>query len=276
MNDDEHSQYIEIYDDTTQNPIARTKNHVAAAMPAGNTTPAINVKSNSKVSVKSITVKDADGADITAQAFGYDQYYTDFIESCKTSLFGFVELQNITGSITVDVTYGEPVTDKTMGYSPSYPYYSVTVVTKGDVGPYNKAYQYDYQYQDLNFGCFSTFNTETNTMDTTSSQNPIFNQSGHYPMRDGGQITRYDYSRDYAYFDYSVYSYISDIKLYYNDTGEEVKDLSSLTGRKIAYQSAYSQYYGIADQEGDGRSVTYVVTYKKFDSTAVYEKIDSI
>ena len=238
MNDDEHSQYIEIYDDTTQNPIARTKNHVAAAMPAGNTTPAINVKSNSKVSVKSITVKDADGADITTQAFGYDQYYTDFIESCKTSLFGFVELQNITGSITVDVTYGEPVTDKTMGYSPSYPYYSVTVVTKGDVGPYNKAYQYDYQYQDLNFGCFSIFNTETNTMDTTSSQNPIFNQSGHYPMRDGGQITRYDYSRDYAYFDYSVYSYISDIKLYYNDTGEEVKDLSSLTGRKIAYQSA--------------------------------------
>ena len=99
VNDDEHSQYIEIYNDTTQNPIARTKNHVAAALPVGNTTPAINVKSNSKVSVKSITVKDANGTNITVQAFGYEQYYTDFIESCKTSLFGFVELQNITGNI---------------------------------------------------------------------------------------------------------------------------------------------------------------------------------
>ena len=268
-------QYIEIYDDTTKNPVARVLNQAAATLPAENTTPAINVKSNSKVSVKSITVKDANGTNITAQAFGYEQYYTDFIESCKTSLFGFVELQNITGNITVDVTYGEPVADKTMGYSSSCPYYSVTVVTKGDVGPYNKSYRDDYQYQDLNFGWYSTFDTETNTMDETRSDNPIFNNSGHYPMRDGGQITRYDYSRDQAYFDYSVYSYISDIKLYYNDTGEEVKDLSSLTGRKIAYKSAHNQYYGIAGQEGDGRSVTYVVTYKKFESTTVYAKIDA-
>ncbi|MEE3475508.1 MAG: hypothetical protein VZQ79_09215 [Ruminococcus sp.] len=192
VNDDEHSQYIEIYNDTTKNPIARTKNHVSAAMPVGNTTPTLNLKSNSMDSEKSVAVKDADGNDITAQAFGYDQYYTDFIESCKTSLFGFVELQNITGNITVDVTYGEPVADNSMGYASSdKPYYSMTVVTKGDVGPYNKAYRNDYQYQDISLGYYSTYNVDTNTMDTTRSASPIFNQNGHYPMRDGGQITRY-------------------------------------------------------------------------------------
>ena len=173
-------QFIEIYDDTTQNPIARTKNHVAAAMPAGNTTPAINVKSNSKVSVKSITVKDADGTDITAQAFGCDQYYTDFIESCKTSLFGFVELQNITGNITVDVTYDEPIADKAMGqYNSNLPYYSTTVITKGDVGPYGKAYRSDYEYQDINFGSsYTTFNAG-DTAPSGSGSGRVYNPSGH-------------------------------------------------------------------------------------------------
>ena len=270
VNDDEHSQYIEIYNDTTQNPIARTKNHVAAAMPVGNTTPAINVKSNSKVSVKSITVKDANGTNITVQAFGYEQYYTDFIESCKTSLFGFVELQNITGNITVDVTYGEPVADKSMGSEGSNLYYSMTVVTKGDVGPYNKAYRNDYQYQDISLGYYSTYNVDTSTMDTTRSANSIFNQNGHYPMRDGGQITRYDYGNGKAVFDCSVYSYIYDIKMYYNDTGAEVEDISSLAGRKMAYNSAGKTYNG-----NSGRSITYVVTYKKFESTTVYAKIDA-
>lgn len=270
VNDYEHSQYIEIYNDTTENPIARTKNQVAAAMPVGNTTPALNLKSNSKVSVKSVVVKDENGNDITAQAFGYEQYYTDFIESCKTSLFGFVELQNITGNITVDVIYGEPVADKSMGSGGSKLYYSMTVVTKGDVGPYNKAYRNDYQYQDISLGYYSTYNVDTSTMDTTRSANSIFNQNGHYPMRDGGQITRYDYGNGNAVFDCSVYSYIYDIKMYYNDTGAEVEDISSLAGRKMAYNSAGKTYNG-----NSGRSITYVVTYKKFESTTVYAKIDA-
>ena len=270
VDNDECRQYIEIYDDTTKNPVARVLNHAVAALPAENTTPAINVKSNSKVSVKRITVKDANGTNITAQAFGDEQYYTDFIESCKTSLFGFVELQNITGNITVDVIYGEPVADNSMGSGGSNPYYSMTVVTKGDVGPYNKAYRNDYQYQDISLGYYSTYNVDTSTMDTTRSANSIFNQNGHYPMRDGGQITRYDYGNGNAVFDCSVYSYIYDIKMYYNDTGAEVEDISSLAGRKMAYNSADKTYNG-----NSGRSITYVVTYKKFESTTVYAKIDA-
>ena len=271
VNDEEHSQYIEIYNDTTKNPIARVKNHVSAVMPAENTTPTLNLKSNSKVSIKRVTVKDENGTDITAQAFGYDQYYTDFIESCKTSLFGYLELQNITGNITVDVTYDNPVADKSMGVTGSNPYYSITVVTKGEVGPYNKAYKNDYQYQDLNFGCYSTYDVDNATMDTTRSANPIFKASGHYPMCDGGQITRYDYGNSSITFDYSVYSYISDIKMYYNDTGEEVKDLSSLAGLNYAFSSGGNTYNG-----SEGRSITYVVTYKKLDSTTVYAKISSL
>ncbi len=271
VNDDEHSQYIEIYNDTTQNPIARVKNHVSAAMPAGNTTPTLNLKSNSKVSVKSITVKDADGTDITAQAFGYDQYYTDFIESCKTSLFGYLELQNITGNITVDVTYDEPIADQAMGQCNSnLPYYSVTVITKGDVGPYGKAYRSDYEYQDVNFGSgYSTFNVG-DEKPSGSASGRVYNPSGHYTMRDGSQITRYDYSSNTSYFDLSYYSYISDIKMYYNDTGEEVKTLN-LAGEAYT-TSRYNSYSG----GSEARSVTYVVTYKAFDNTTVYANIQTL
>lgn len=189
---------------------------------ASDTTPTLNLKSNSKVSVKSVVVKDENGNDITSQAFGYDQYYTDFIESCKTSLFGYLELQNITGNITVDVTYGEPIADKNMGWRDSnVPYYSITVVTKGDVGPYGKAYQNDYEYQNISLGLYSTFNVD-DEKPSGSASGEVYSTSGHYTMRDGGQITRYDYGTNTASFDLSYYSYISDIKMYYNDTGEEV------------------------------------------------------
>lgn len=270
-NDDAHSQYIEIYDDTTKNPIARTKNHVAAAMPVGNTTPTLNLKSNSKVSVKSVVVKDENGNDITSQAFGYDQYNTDFIESCKTSLFGYLELQNIKGNITVDVTYGEPIADKSMGnYNSNLPYFSVTVITKGDVGPYGKAYQNDYEYQDVYFGSGSaTFNV-SDEKPSGSGSGRVYNPSGHYTMRDGSQITRYDYYSNTAYFDYSYYSYISDIKMYYNDTGEEVKTLN-LAGEAYT-TSRYNSYSG----GSAARSITYVVTYKAFDSTTIYANLKTL
>ena len=269
VDNDASRQYIEIYDDTTEPAIARALNGVSADMPEGNTTPTLNLKSNAKVSVKRVIVTDADGNNVTADAFGATQYYTDFIESCKTSLFGYLELQNITGNITVDVTYDEPIKDKNMGWMNSnVPYYSITVVTKGDVGPYGKAYQNDYEYQNISLGLYSTFNVG-DTAPSGSASGGVYNTSGHYTMRDGGQITRYDYSTNTASFDLSYYSYISDIKMYYNDTGEEVKTLN-LAGEDYTI-SRSNQYNGRA-----GRSITYVVTYKAFDNTTVYANIQTL
>lgn len=271
VDNDASRQNIEIYDDTTEPAIARALNGVSADMPEGNTTPTLNLKSNAKVSVKSVIVTDADGNDVTADAFGATQYYTDFIESCKTSLFGYLELQNITGNITVDVTYDEPIADKSMGnYNSNLPYYSTTVITKGDVGPYGKAFQNDYEYQDVSFGsCYTTFNVG-DAAPSGSGSNRVYNPSGHYTMRDGGQITRYSYGSLTSYFDYSYYSYISDIKMYYNDTGEEVKTLN-LAGEAYT-TSRYNSYSG----DSAARSVTYVVTYKAFDSTTIYANIQTL
>lgn len=268
VDNDASRQYIEIYDDTTEPAIARALNGVSADMPEGNTTPTLNLKSNAKVSVKSVIVTDADGNNVTADAFGATQYYTDFIESCKTSLFGYLELQNITGNTTVDVTYGEPITDGNMGMMNSnVPYYSITVVTKGDVGPYGKAYQNDYEYQDVSFSSGSaTFNVG-DEKPSGSGSGRVYNPSGHYTMRDGSQITRYDYISNTAYFDYSYYSYISDIKMYYNDTGEEVKTLN-LAGEAYT-TSRYNSYSGT-------RSITYVVTYKAFDGTTIYANLKTL
>ena len=277
VDNDASRQYIEIYDDTTEPAIARALNGVSADMPEGNTTPTLNLKSNAKVSVKSVIVTDADGNNVTADAFGATQYYTDFIESCKTSLFGYLELQNITGNITVDVTYGEPIADKNMGWMNSnVPYYSITVVTKGDVGPYGKAYQNDYEYQNISLGLYSTFNIG-DTAPSGSASGGVYSTSGHYTMRDGGQITRYDYSTNTANFDLSYYSYISDIKMYYNDTGEEVKD----TGEEVKQLDLAGEAYTISrsnqyNSGSAGRSITYVVTYKAFDNTTIYANIQTL
>ncbi len=272
VNDDEHSQYIEIYNDTTQNPIARTKNQVAAAMPVGNTTPALNLKSNSKVSVKSVVVKDENGNNITEQAFGYEQYYTDFIESCKTSLFGFVELQNITGNITVDVTYDSPVTIAGV-YNSNLPYFSYTIVTKGDVGPFGKTYQNDYEYAELYLNNSWTTYSAENGFGSKVGAADVFNKTGHYTMRDGGQITRYDYDKFTIGLDRSNYSYISDVKAYYNDTGEEAPfDFSNVKGLK-GHQSTSGVQYVLHNNTHSDRSVTFVVTYKKWQKTVIYEQI---
>ena len=268
------TQTVEYYADTslsaTSSQAIADNGSVTFTVASDNTTPTLNLKSNAKVSVKSVVVKDENGNNITSQAFGYDQYYTDFIESCKTSLFGYLELQNITGNITVDVTYGEPIADKNMGSTKSNdPYYSITVVTKGDVGPYGKAYQNDYEYQDVSFGsCFTTFNIG-DTAPSGNASGGVYSTSGHYTMRDGGQITRYDYRTNTAYFDYSYYSYISDIKMYYNDTGEKVEQLD-LAGEAYTI-SRSNRYNGSA-----GRSITYVVTYKAFDNTTVYANIQTL
>ena len=270
VNNDNCRQYIEIYDDTTKNPEARALNQAAATLPAENTTPAINVKSNSKVSVKSITVKDANGTNITAQAFGDEQYYTDFIESCKTSLFGFVELQNITGNITVDVTYDSPV--KITGNYNNSPYFSYTIVTKGDVGPFGKTYQNDYEYADLYLNNSWTTYSAENGVGSKVDAADVFNKTGHYTMRDGGQITRYDYGMFTIGLDRSNYSYISDVKAYYNDTGEEATfDFSNIKELK-GHQSLGVQYV-LHNNTHNDRSVTFVVTYKKWQKTVIYEQI---
>lgn len=268
------SQTVEYYADTSQaatsSQLLANNSSVTFTVDADNSTPTLNLKSSSKVSISSVVVKDAGGNDITADAFGATQYYTDFIESCKTSLFGYLELQNITGNITVDVTYGEPIADKSMGnYNSNLPYFSVTVITKGDVGPYGKAYKNDYEYQNISLGLYSTFNVG-DTAPSGSASGGVYNTSGHYTMRDGSQITRYDYSTNTASFDLSYYSYISDIKMYYNDTGEEVKTLN-LAGE--AYTISRSNSY---NSGSTGRSITYVVTYKAFDSTTIYANIQTL
>ena len=272
-------QTIEIYNDTTQPPAATALSGATATLPAENMTPAINVKSSNKVSVKSVVVKDAGGSDITQIAFGSAQCYNDFIESCQNSLFGYFELQNITGDITVDVVYDAPVEDRTMGGSGSGAYYSVTVVTKGEVGPYTPAYKYDYRYQDV----YSNNGYATYVPRSTPTNYPgylYYHQDGHYHMRDGGQITRYDYGNHKTCFDLSVYSYIADIKMYYNDTGEETGvDLSAMTGPSFyAGNGDHGHTYTGRSLSDDkyARSITYVVTYKKYAAATVYARLHPV
>ncbi|MCR5653549.1 MAG: leucine-rich repeat protein, partial [Ruminococcus sp.] len=284
VNTDECKQTVEYYADTTQAATDRQQlvSGGSVTFDCGNynITPTLNLKSNSKVSITSITVRDANNPDnetndITSTAFGAAQYKTDFLESCKTSLFGFVEFQNITGNITVEVTYGEPITSIGSGN-----YYSTTVITKGDVGPYHKTYKNDYNYQDLsvknsyNNSCYTTYTAGASSPSVKGSGN-YFNKSGGYHMRDGGQITRYNLNHDQwkhytttTSFDLSYYSYISDIKMYYNDNGTEVKDLSSLAGKDISIDKtdSYTAYDAV-------RSVTYVVTYKAIPKTTIYTKM---
>ena len=265
------TQTVEFYEDTT---VAATDSGALADggsvvfdCEVDNTTPTLNLKSSSKVSISSIVVKDSNNTDITDSAFGAARYKTDFIESCKTSLFGYVELQDITGNITVEVEYGEPIADKNMGYySSARPYFSTTVVTKGDVGPYHKAYRNDYNYQDLGISGYGTYTVGANAPTTSISGNYFSNK---YNMRDGGQITSYNQNSCSVGFDKSNYSYISDIKMYYNDTGDLVETQPDLAGKEFSYnQKSHTYNAGSA-----GRSVTYVVTYKKLPMTTVYTRM---
>lgn len=135
VNDNDHRQTVEIYNNTSAAAVASgTGTVVSYSMTAENTSPTFNVKSNNKVSVTAVTVKSGDD-DITATAFGGEGAYKYFLESTKTSPFGYFELYDITDNITVEVTYGEPLSD--LGKNGSSPMYSITVVTKGDTGAYH-------------------------------------------------------------------------------------------------------------------------------------------
>lgn len=286
VNNDDCRQYIEIYDDTTKNPVARVLNQAAATLPAENTTPAINVKSNNKVRVKSVQVLDANGDDITQSAFGSQARYDYFIESTKTSLFGYFELYNVTGNITVNVTYDEPVAD--LGNN----YYSMTVVTKGDVGPYNHVYANDARktasvmFSSTTYSNYTdgTYNSDDNfALDLTHASGKgnsdftygNYNVSGQYSKfipSDGGQTTRYCYQDRTVTFDNTNYSYIADLKAYYNDTGEDTGwDLSGLIGQKVSYNQSFTYNRS----QNNTRSVTFVVTYKELPTTTVFTRLNN-
>ena len=248
------------------------------------TTPTLNLKSDSTVRISAVQVLDAQGNDITVYAFGAAKYYTDYIESCKTSRFGFLELQNITGDVTVNVTYDTPVTDSDLGVynnNNSNKFYSVTVITKGDVGPYSKAYSTDYPYQDINWSTgYTVYDSGVNT--ATSGSGIAYNKTEGYHMRDGSQMTRYSYSSTFAVkLDNSNYSYIKSAKAYFNDTGEEVtadyytantsySDLNGIVGKKITFSQSIQFNNRLRDNK---RSVTLVITYEKLQKTTVYANL---
>lgn len=99
-------------------------------------TPTLNLKNNASSRISSVTIKNSANADQTYAKFGGQNYYNNFIESCKTSLFGYVELQGVGEDLTVDVTYDTPVTVSDLGVynnNASNKFYSVTVVAKGYV-----------------------------------------------------------------------------------------------------------------------------------------------
>lgn len=265
--------------DTPSESYLLADNSTAVFSVGTDTTPTLNLKSNSSVRISSVQVLDAQGNDITVSAFGAAKYYTDFIESCKTSRFGFLELQNITGDVTVNVTYDTPVTDKTFGTAANNKNaYSVTIVTKGDVGPYAKSYATDYPYQDLNWGG-TQYTVCENGIVTSSVSGNAYNRDGGYHMRDGSQMTRYynSYNVDIK-LDTSNYAYIASATAYYNDDGSEVPDsvysssfaLSSVVGQKVAYQQSirFNSAFNTAK-----RGVTIVVTYEKIQKTTVYANL---
>ncbi|MCR5653690.1 MAG: leucine-rich repeat protein [Ruminococcus sp.] len=273
VNTDECKQTVEYYADTTK--AATTSYEIANGETVrfirdeSNSTPTFNLKSNAKVSITSIVVKNAEGTDITADAFGSARYKTDFLESCKTSLFGFVEFQSITGNITVEVTYGAPTTMSSGKYA-------CTIVTKGDVGPYRKSCRTDYPYPDLHMSGYTDMATSS-IYSYNYYGTGYFRSNAGYKMRDGGQFTAYEKNSDYdsyheILFDTTWYSYISDIKVYNNSTGLEVKDLSALAGKSYSNPSN-NRKLDDSKKTGGGSSITYVVTYKAMPQTAIYTSI---
>lgn len=294
VNDSDHLQTVEIYNDTSQAAAANGSTPgsgtVTYAMPAENSTPTLNVKSNGKVSVTSVQVLDENGNDITTTAFGSEARYEYFIESTKSSLFGYFELYNVTGDITVNVTYGEPVTD--IGTFSGFNMYSATVVTKGDVGPYNHVYANDERktasvvFSSTTFSNYTdgTYSTSNNYgLDTTYGTgmgNNSFTYGNYYVNgnyskfvpSDGGQITRYCYGDRTVVFDNTNYSYIADLKAYYNDTGEDTGwDFSNLIGQKVSHNQAFTY----TSNQNNRRSVTFVVTYSELPTTTVFTRLNN-
>ena len=260
----------------------------AFTCPADDTSPTLNLKSSSAVSITSVEIKDADDDVITVAAFGSQAQYDYFIESTKTSLYGYIELQDITGNITVNVTYGAPVDD--LGKINSSTAYSITVVTKGETGPYH-TFSGDKQYEAVGFNfnnnysnCSGTssFNNTLDTTHATGSGTSAFTfgsykavgQCCQFNPGDGTQMTRYSCGNSRRVdFDYTNYAYISDIKAYYNDDGTELtdSDLSALIGQK----DKRSQYYSYNASANSYKSVTFVVTYSKNETRAIYTYLNS-
>ena len=290
VNDTQHLQTVEIYNDTSEAPVQSGSGTVTYAMLAENTSPTFNVKSNNLVSVTGVVVKDSSGTDITASAFGSEGAYQYFLESTKTSPFGFFELYGITGNITVEVSYGEPITD--LGnYNSSNPMYSITVVTKGDTGAYH-TFAADEKYAAVGFNgntysnrtdpssaptsadyaLDTTYGTGAGSSGFTYGTYKATGQCSNTNPGDGTQMTRYAWSYRTVCFDYTNYSYISDIKAYYQD-GSEAQDidLSSLVNQKEAHNQNFTYY---PNQHGN-QSVTFVVTYAAPKTRAVYTQINN-
>lgn len=239
------------------------------------TTPTLNLKNSADARISSVVITDADGSDITTAAFGSQNYYNNFIESCKTSLFGYVELQNITGNITVNVTYDTPVTCAMLGYNEnndayvhatgsgndeSNPkFYSITIVAKGDVGPI------DGEYQSTIFGPVRrTYNLDTGTVTDYNSCYYSYNNGTQY--NNGFQKTVYAYCNPQIItVDRQYFSYIESIKLYDNATGQEITDVdfSSVMGKKSSSSQTVNYTF---DGNENRRNITYVITYKNYNA----------
>ena len=216
-------------------------------------TPSLNLKSSAKVSVSSVRIMDGE-TDVTIDQFGGQAYYDNFIESCKTSLFGYFELQSVAGDLTVNVVYGEPVTVS------SY-YYSATIVTKGYVGPIRNISGGDYQAVEFYSWSDPSIDSDGNLSGDYRYEYKTSTSASEYHMTEGGQLTRYvSGPRDY-YLDMNNYSCIESVKLYNNSTGELISsDFPDITGEKVSCRQVLN--YSPADSN-DPTDITIVVTYKK-------------
>lgn len=276
--DNANYQTIEYYADTssdtpTQSSKIADGGSYTFTIPTADYTPTFNVKDSRDTSANVVSVTavkvTAGGADLTQEFFGGQKYYQYFLESTKTGVFGFFELQNVTGEITIDVTYGAPFTGTLADYS-SNTMHVANFVVKGDAShestvgnsytddPSAHGYTNRYLLYD-GTGTYSDSFPDGNYIGRRS-------YSGYDSFLDGCQHAMYYPANNYDFY-ITPFSYISDVKVY-NENGTELDISSFCTNNPVGQPRGGSNNSVKLDTDHTdfiNARGTVVITYKKLD-----------
>ena len=275
--DNANYQTIEYYADTssdtpTQSSKIADGGSYTFTIPTADYTPTFNVKDSRDTSANVVSVTavkvTAGGADLTQEFFGGQKYYQYFLESTKTGVFGYFELQNVTGDITIDVTYGAPFTGTLADYG-SKTMHVANFVVKGDAS-HESTVGNSYTDDPSAHGYINRYLLYDGT-GTYSDSFPDGNYigrrsySGYDSFLDGCQHAMYYPANNYDFY-ITPFSYISDVKVY-SENGTELDISSFCTNNPVGQpRGGYSSVKLDTDHTDfiNARG-TVVITYKKLD-----------
>lgn len=276
--DNANYQTIEYYADTssdtpTQSSKIADGGSYTFTIPTADYTPTFNVKDSRDTSANVVSVTavkvTAGGADLTQEFFGGQKYYQYFLESTKTGVFGFFELQNVTGEITIDVTYGAPFTGTLADYS-SNTMHVANFVVKGDAS--HESTVGNSYTDDPSAGGYTNRYLLYDGTGTYSDSFPQGNYigrrsySGYDSFLDGCQHAMYYPANNYDFY-ITPFSYISDVKVY-KENGTELDISSFCTNNPVGQPRGGSSNSVKLDTDHTdfiNARGTVVITYKKLD-----------